>query len=147
MRLHALVPVRPADAVRGLEDQPLTLCWGQRVSPCTSSVQSLCEQTLGALGISCPLSSAVEAPSILGMRTSIASLVSVCDPALEDVPPPPVADYIQLCAVSTLTTNGGHQQYSSSVVGPAHWVRVPVRWALRGALRGGRLEIKVSASS
>lgn len=48
MRLHALVPVRPADAVRGLEDQPLTLCWGQRVSPCTSSVQSLWEQTLGA---------------------------------------------------------------------------------------------------
>lgn len=52
MRLHALVPVRPADAVRGLEDQPLTLCWGQRVSPCTSSVQSLWEQTLGARGMS-----------------------------------------------------------------------------------------------
>lgn len=26
VRLHALVPVRPADAVRGLEDHPLTLC-------------------------------------------------------------------------------------------------------------------------
>lgn len=51
VRLHALVPVRPADAVRGLEDHPLTLCWGQRVSPCTSSVQSLWEQTLGARGM------------------------------------------------------------------------------------------------